>query len=194
MLRDISLHILDLAQNAITAKANTVEIGVCSDPGRNWLTVSIQDDGSGMSEDFLAAVTDPFTTSRKTRKVGMGIPFFKLACEQGGGHFTIASQLGKGTELSGVFEISNIDRLPLGDVGETMRFLISGAPELRFLLHLQSDLGEFVFDTQEVKAELEDTPITEYEILQWIKEYVDENVFIIFGGVLNEIISGIKSN
>ena len=189
MLRDISLHILDLAQNAVTAGAGTIRIAVSADTAGNRLAVTIRDDGCGMSEEFLAAVEDPFTTSRKTRKVGMGIPFFKLACEQAGGRFTIRSRQHVGTELSGDFEISNIDRLPLGDLGETMQFLIAGTPERRFLLELQSEKGNFTFDTDLVKAELAETPITEYEILQWMKAYINENVQIIFGGVLNEIVS-----
>lgn len=119
----------------------------------------------------------------------MGIPFFKLACEQGGGRLEIRSKQDVGTKLRGSFEIANIDRLPLGDLGETMEFLISGAPETEFRLELRSSRGTFTFDTEEVKAELEGTPITEYEILQWIKEYINENVEIIFGGVLNEIVS-----
>ncbi|MFR1517307.1 MAG: ATP-binding protein [Clostridia bacterium] len=187
MLRDISLHILDLTQNSVTAGANSIRIAVSAEAA--LLAVQIEDNGCGMSEDFLKAVEDPFTTSRKTRKVGMGIPFFKLACEQAGGRFEIRSKLNAGTKLSGSFEIANIDRLPLGDLGETMEFLISGAPDTRFLLQLRSSKGNFTFDTEEVKAELGDTPITEYDILQWIKEYINENVQIIFGGVLNEIVS-----
>jgi histidine kinase len=189
MLRDISLHILDLTQNSITAGAQIVRIVIAGDLKDEMLTVQIEDNGCGMSEEFLAVVEDPFTTSRKTRKVGMGIPFFKLACEQGGGHMLIDSKQNVGTKLLGSFEIDNIDRLPLGDLGETMQFLISGAPETKFILELQSSKGCFTFHTDEVKAELGDTPISEYEILQWIKEYINENVQIIFGGVLNEIVS-----
>lgn len=194
MLRDISLHILDLTQNSVAAGADRIEITVSASQSRNLLTVSIRDNGCGMSEEFLAAAADPFTTSRKTRKVGMGIPFFKLACEQGGGTLTLNSRRNEGTEIAGSFEISHIDRLPLGSLGDTMQLLISGAPQIRFLLQLESDRESFLFDTEEVQRELEGTPITEYEILQWIKDYIDENVIIIFGGVLNEIIGGTESN
>lgn len=188
MLRDISLHILDLTQNSITAGAAKIEISVSADAQRQILTVQISDNGSGMSDAFLSSVTDPFTTSRTTRKVGMGIPFFKLACEQSGGQMAITSKLNVGTSIKGDFVISNIDRLPLGDLGDTVKFLIAGAPETRFIMNLKSDRGEFVFDTDEVKEELGDTPITAYEILQWINEYINENVINIFGGVLNEIV------
>ena len=189
MLRDISLHILDLTQNSISAGASEIRIDVASDAENERLSVRIEDNGCGMSEAFLASVTDPFTTSRKTRNVGMGIPFFKLACEQGGGRLEIQSQVNVGTALSGDFEISNIDRLPLGDLGETVRFLISGAPQTRFGLTLRSSKGSFLFVTAEVEKELDGVPITEYEILQWICDYINENVQIIFGGVLNEIVS-----
>jgi len=189
MLRDISLHILDLAQNSVTAGAEKIEIVIDCDENSEFLTLSIKDNGCGMTAEFLASVTDPFTTSRTTRKVGMGIPFFKLACEQAGGEFSIYSVMNEGTELKGSLEVENIDRLPIGDVGDTVAFLISSSPQTRFLLTLKSLNGDFCFDTEAVKEEIGEVPITEYEILQWIKEYINENVQIIFGGVLNEIIS-----
>ena len=189
MLRDISLHILDLVQNSISAKADNIVITLSADEIDKYLSLAIKDNGSGMTAEFLAVVTDPFTTSRTTRQVGMGIPFFKLACEQAAGEFMISSVLNEGTVLSGTFEIDNIDRLPLGDVGDSIAFLISSAPDVRFVLNIKSSKGIFKLDTDEIKEQIEDTPITEYEILQWIKDYVNENVQNIFGGVLNEIIS-----
>ncbi len=189
MLRDISLHILDLAQNSVTAKATCIEFDIKCDGDSKFLSLAIRDNGCGMTAEFLASVADPFTTSRKTRSVGMGIPFFKLACEQAGGEFSISSAIDKGTEIKGSFEVDNIDRLPLGDIGDTFAFLISSAPDTRFIMKIESVKGQFEFDTDAVREEIGDMPITEYEILQWIKEYVNENVQIIFGGVLNEIIS-----
>lgn len=189
MLRDISLHILDLAQNSVTAGAETIEIVIECDEKNEFLALSIKDNGCGMSADFLASVTDPFTTSRTTRKVGMGIPFFKLACEQAGGEFSISSVLKEGTELKGSLAVENIDRLPLGNVGSSVTSLILSAPQIRFLVTLKSAKGEFCFDTEAVKEEIGEVPITEYEILQWTEKYINENVQIIFGGVLNEIIS-----
>ncbi|MBP5780230.1 MAG: ATP-binding protein, partial [Clostridia bacterium] len=129
----------------------------------------------------------PFTTSRTERKVGMGIPFFKLACEQTGGDFKITSESGKGTELRGRFVIDNIDRLPLGDIGETVGMLIYESPDLHYIVTLKTSEDEFVFDTDEVREQLEGTPINDFEIVQWIKEYINEGVLNIFGGVLDEI-------
>lgn len=188
MLRDISLHILDLAQNSVTAGARNIKISVSVSNTGKLLTVEIKDDGCGMSPEFLAAVEDPFTTGRKTRKVGMGIPFFKLACEQAGGSFNITSAAGQGTALKGTFETENIDRLPLGDLGDTIICIISSAQDSEISLEIKSQNGAFKFSTLDVKEEIGDMPITEYEILQWIKEFINENVQIIFGGVLNEII------
>ena len=122
MLRDISLHIHDLTENSIAAGARLVSIKLVAENG--MLTLEIGDNGKGMSPEMLSRVEDPFTTSRTERKVGMGIPFFKLACEQAGGDFKITSEPGKGTELKGRFVIDNIDRLPLGDIGETVGAVI----------------------------------------------------------------------
>ena len=185
MLRDISLHIHDLTENSIAAGARLVTIKLVAENG--MLTLEIGDNGKGMSPEMLSRVEDPFTTSRTERKVGMGIPFFKLACEQTGGDFKITSESGKGTELRGRFVIDNIDRLPLGDIGETVGMLIYESPDLHYIVTLKTSEDEFVFDTDEVREQLEGTPINDFEIVQWIKEYINEGVLNIFGGVLDEI-------
>ena len=185
MLRDISLHIHDLTENSIAAGARLVTIKLVAENG--MLTLEIGDNGKGMSPEMLSRVEDPFTTSRTERKVGMGIPFFKLACEQTGGDFKITSEPGKGTELRGRFVIDNIDRLPLGDIGETVGMLIYESPDLHYIVTLKTSEDEFVFDTDEVREQLEGTPINDFEIVQWIKEYINEGVLNIFGGVLDEI-------
>lgn len=187
MLRDISLHIHDLAENSIAAGASQIDMTVCA-KSDGFLYVEIKDNGCGMSEELLVCVTDPFTTGRTTRKVGMGIPFFKMACEQAAGIFQIDSEIGKGTHTRGSFQIHHIDRLPLGDLGETVTLLILEKPEIRYTLTLTSQKGTYVFDTDAIRAVLEDTPIQEYEILQWIKGYVEDHARNIFGGVLDEIV------
>ncbi len=185
MLRDISLHIHDLSENSITAGATLIRISLSAEDG--ILTFRLSDNGKGMSPELLARVEDPFTTSRTERKVGMGIPFFKLACEQTGGAFKIESEPGKGTVLTGKLVIGNIDRIPLGDVGETVSMLILESPDPRFVVELAARGDSFVLDTDEVREQLDGAPISDFEILQWIKEYVNEGVLNIFGGVLDEI-------
>ena len=190
MLRDISLHILDLTQNSIRAEAERIDISLSADRMAGLLHITIEDNGRGMSKEFLAAAEDPFTTSRTTRKVGMGIPFFKLACVQSGGKFNLDSEEGKGTKISGTMGIDSIDRLPLGNLGGSVKVLIMGSPAVRFVLTLSADGKKAVIDTDEIKAQLGDVPIEEREILDWIEDFINENVANIFGGVLNEIIGG----
>ena len=187
MLRDISLHIHDLAQNSIAAGASQIQIEVRT-VSEGYLYVQIEDNGCGMSPELLQKVTDPFTTGRTTRKVGMGIPFFKMACEQANGSFEIHSVLGEGTRTGGSFQINHIDRLPLGNLGETVMMLIMENPDNRYVLSLSSSSGTYVLDTNQIKEVLDGVPIDAYEILQWIKEYVENHTLEIFGGVLDEII------
>ena len=106
-MREISLNILDIAQNSVKAEASKVEIGILAE--NNLLTIYVSDNGKGMSKEFLASVTDPFTTTRTTRKVGMGIPLFKMAAESTGGSFSIESELGKGTTTTATFVIDRND-------------------------------------------------------------------------------------
>ena len=120
MMTEISLNILDVAQNSISAGAKLIEISVVADIKSDTLTVVIKDNGCGMDEEKLKKVIDPFFTTRTTRKVGLGIPFYKLAAENTGGTFNITSQLGLGTTVTAVFGLSHIDRMPLGDINFTI--------------------------------------------------------------------------
>ncbi|MDR1093080.1 MAG: ATP-binding protein, partial [Clostridiales bacterium] len=133
-MRELSLHILDIVQNSIGAGAKTVRIGVAADTARDCLTIIIADDGKGMTKEFAENVTDPFTTTRTTRKVGMGLALFKAAAEDSGGSLKIESELGKGTTVTAVFGLSSIDRVPLGDLAGTMITLIRGAPDVDYVL------------------------------------------------------------
>lgn len=185
MLRDISLHIHDLSENSISAGATLLKCQLKASD--NILYFNLIDNGKGMDSDMLSKVEDPFTTSRTTRKVGMGIPFIKLACEQSGGSFRIESRPGVGTTLYCTFIIDNIDRLPLGDIGETVSMILLESPDLHLIFELSSEKGEFAFDTNEIKEAIGDDDLTDADTLQWIKEYFAENVSLIFGGILNEI-------
>ena len=185
MLRDISLHIMDLSQNSIRAEAKMVRISLVAEDG--FLNVSIEDNGLGMDKDYLKKVEDPFTTERTTRKVGMGIPFFKQACLTAEGDFSLQSELNQGTTIKGSFMIKSIDRIPLGDIGETIKYLIINDENIRYILDVKKDCNEFQFDTDVIKETLEGVPINQQEILEWIKEYINDNVSNIFGGVLDEI-------
>ena len=174
-MKDLSLHILDIVQNSITAGAMNVKIKLVDSDSRDLIYIAVRDDGVGMSEDFLNKVMDPFTTSRTTRNVGLGIPLLKSAAVMTGGDLEISSEQGKGTDISVSFKKSNIDCPPLGDIDSTVITLIQGSPELNFFLSYETDKGEFTMDTMEFKNELGDIPLCEPEVLTWIGEWFREN-------------------
>lgn len=173
-MKELSLHILDIAKNSVKAGATKIEITVCEDEAQDKLTIKIKDNGCGMSKEFLAKVRDPFTTTRKTRKAGLGIPLFEAAAVQSGGSLDIQSEEGIGTEVVAVFGYSSIDRAPLGSISETIEVLISGSPEIRFLYNYIKNGMEFKFDTAEIKKQLGGIPLSQPEILSWIGEYIEE--------------------
>lgn len=181
-MREIALNILDIAENSVKANAKLVEIDVVA--ADDLLTVSIVDDGTGMDKKFLARVTDPFTTTRTTRKVGMGIPLFKMASEMAGGQFEISSEKGVGTSVKATFQINHIDRAPLGDVADTMVTLLSSEKDTDFRLHIAVDNNTFDFDTRELKAELGGIPVDTPEILVFVRDMIKDNIINIGGAKL----------
>ena len=174
-MTEISLNILDIAENSTAAGAGLIEILVEIDETENYLRTMIRDNGCGMSEDQLSHVTDPFYTTRTTRKVGLGIPFFKEAAELAGGSFRIESERGKGTTVEAVFEYTNIDRMPLGDISGTIRTLIEGHPDRDFLYTYTHNGCTYTMDTRQMREILGDVPLCEPEVLQYISEYLNEN-------------------
>lgn len=177
MMPEISLNILDVAQNSVTAKASLVRIGICADPGRDTLTVSIEDNGCGMSEETAKRAIDPFYTTRTTRKVGLGLSFLKLAAELTGGHFELKSRLGEGTEVTAVFGLTHIDRMPLGDMAGTMTSLIGTSPDMDFVLEYSYDGNGFEADTRSFREILGgEVSLSEPEVLGFISGYIEENM------------------
>lgn len=184
-MKDLSLHLMDIAQNSITAGATVIKISmICRD---DFLICRLSDNGCGMDEDMLAKVTDPFTTTRTTREVGMGIPLFKLSAEMTGGSFEIKSDKGKGTTAEACFVISSIDRIPLGNVDETLKALIMANPETDYEISFQSGQNFFELKTADIKKYLDGVSISNFEVADWIAEKIREGMKVVFGGVLNEI-------
>ncbi len=182
-MRDLSLHLLDLAQNSITAGASLVSIRITEDD-RGWLTMILEDDGKGMPPELLARVTSPFATTRTTRKVGLGIPMMMENAEKAGGSLKIESQVGKGTVMTVTMDRKNIDCLPLGDLGGTLLSLILAHPTRPdFLFEGKSPRGECSFDTRAVRGALgNDIPLNEPEVAEWLRQAIGEEIDPIFGG------------
>lgn len=179
-MREISLHILDILTNSISANAKNIKLEVIVKD--NLLTIRVIDDGKGMSEDFLARVVDPFQTTRTTRKIGMGIPLLKQAAETAGGNFKIESKLGQGTTVEASFEIDHIDRSPLGNLAHALVPVISEDFELE--MHYEVNDKVFNFDTKQIKEILEGVPIDSQEILTYLSGYLEENIQNTNGGYI----------
>lgn len=181
-MREIALHLLDIAENSVAAQAHTIRIQVCEDLVADRLSASVADDGKGMDAETVARVVDPFVTSRTTRKVGLGIPLLKAAAEACNGSLTIRSQVGHGATLEVDFQHSHIDRMPLGDLASTLLTLVVAYPHIRWLLDYTAvpaagqPVQAFQFDTQPILEELGDVPLTEPEVLAFIRSYLEQGL------------------
>ena len=183
-MRELALNILDIAENSLSAGAKLVEIRVIADLPADRLTISVRDDGCGMDAEMLARVTDPFTTSRTTRKVGMGIPLFKFSAESAGGSFDIRSEKGKGTLVTAQYSVGHVDRMPLGDFGGVVLQLVTMNPAVDFYVLAKNGESEGVLDTREMREVLGDIPLSHSEVRGFLKDYIKENLVDIFGGRL----------
>ena len=181
-MKELSLNILDISHNSVKSNADCISITVSESIKNDVVSIEITDNGCGMDEDFLSRVTDPFVTTRTTRKVGLGIPLLRQHALDTEGSFKIESKIGEGTTVYASFKLSHLDRAPLGDLPSTVVSLISAAPDIRFIYKHITDSGSFEFDTQTVKAELDGISLAEPEILVWIGEYIKENLQSINGG------------
>lgn len=179
-MREIALHILDIAENSITAGANQVKIQIDEDLNNDLLQIKILDNGKGMDAETVEKITDPFITSRTTRKVGLGIPFFKAAAEACDGCFTIESQPGVGTDVSVSFKHSHIDRMPLGDITSTFLSVLISTPDIHWVFEHKVNGKTFIFDDQPLKEALDGLPLTEPAVLKYIRESFEEGIKMLY--------------
>lgn len=173
---ELSLHILDIAENAVRAQAKTVTITLIEDPQTDRLTLEVRDDGKGMTADELKRVLDPFYTTKKVRRVGLGLPMLAQAAQNAGGEFEIESKPSEGTAVKVAFRLSHIDRQPLGNLQGTLETLIAGNPDIHFIYRHRREQKEYVLDTDEIKREIEDIPINHVEVLKFIRQDVTEGL------------------
>jgi len=181
-MQDISLHLLDIIENSVRAKARNVKIRVIKDVGENLLRLIVEDDGSGMDSETLAMAQNPFYTSKAQRekKVGLGIPLFKQNAELSNGSFNMSSQPGFGTVLTVDFGLNHIDRMPLGNLKATLLGAIVGHPEVDFqIILINHDGGKensFHFETAAIKEELGDIPLTYPDVIEYIDQSLNEGI------------------
>lgn len=181
-MRELALHILDIVENSIRAKATRVEIAVDEDIVRDTLAIEIKDNGQGMDAEFLRKATDPFVTTRQTRKVGLGLALLKAAAEACDGKFCINSEVGRGTVVQALFRYSHIDRMPLGNVADTVYTLIVLNPQVDFRYSHTFSGRSWVLDTRDVKERLELDSLAYPEVLGWVRDYLSEGINYIYKG------------
>lgn len=186
-MRELSLNMMDIAQNSISAGASLITLEVEEDLTRDLLRISVKDNGRGMTPEQVQNVTDPFYTTRTTRNVGLGVPLFKMEAEMTGGHFTIDSTVGVGTDLTAVFHPSSVDMIPLGDINGTVQLLVTGNPERDFLYSRRyKDHGgerDFTLDTRELREVLGgEVALNAPEVVLWVKDYLEEQTHYVLTG------------
>lgn len=180
-MKEISLHLLDIAENSVAADSKNISIHVHEDLFDDRLTACVIDDGRGMDAATVQQVQDPFYTTRTTRNVGLGIPLLKLAAEMADGNLSLQSDLGKGTWVEAEFRHSHIDRMPLGDLSSTFLTLLISHPQMdwTFLYRVTDKYQQsrdFLFESAELKSELGDISLTEPEVLTFLRGMFEEGI------------------
>jgi len=175
-MKDLSLHILDIVQNSVVAQASIIDIKIEVDKKNDYLAVIITDNGKGMSPEFLQRVTDPYTTTRTTRKVGLGLPLLKQSAEQTGGQLLIESTEGKGTTLKALLNPHHIDCLPFGDIAGVIALLVCSYPNTNFHFTQIYNTNKFSISTVELADALEGIPLNDPSVYPLIKELIGSNL------------------
>ena len=181
-MRELSLNVMDVAQNSVRAEASLVYITVSESDKNDSLEIVISDNGCGMTEEQVKQVVDPFFTTRTTRKVGLGVPLFKMSAEQTGGSFSITSEIGRGTETRASYVKSHVDMTPLGDINSTISILIRCNPDIDFVYTRATDGGSFTLDTRELREVLEGVSLDTPDVVEWIEQFLKEQTENICGG------------
>lgn len=174
-MRELSLHILDIVENGVDAGAGLIDISILEEKAKNTLTVVVEDDGRGIKEGALEKVLDPFYTTRRTRRVGLGLSLFRESSRRCDGAFTITSREGEGTRVTATFRLDHIDLPPFGNIAGCISALIAGHPEVDLVYTHRINGGEFCFDTREIKSELEGIAINEPKVLKYLVGVIRES-------------------
>lgn len=182
-MRELALNVMDVAQNSLSAGATLVKISVEENAKADTLTITVEDNGKGMSEEQVKNVTDPFYTTRTTRDVGLGVPLFKMEAEMTGGSFSINSVQKVGTKLEAVFKPSSVDMIPLGDINNIAMLLITCNidTDFEYTRTVADEHKGFSLKTTELREILGDVPLNSPEVVLWIKDYLEENTKEMYG-------------
>lgn len=175
-MTELALNILDIVQNSVRAEATEIRIGICESLAGDRMEITVCDNGKGMDESLLATADDPFTTTRTTRRTGMGLPLLKHHARLTGGDMAISSETGKGTTVKAWFGLKHVDRQPLGDISGIVTILISANPGIEFIYEHKTDSGSYRFSTAEAREVLETEKFNDYGLLKDIRMMINENL------------------
>ena len=176
-MEDLSLHILDIAENSIQAGASLVIIRIHENIPENCLTLITEDNGRGMNQAIADKAKDPFFTTRTTRRIGLGLALLEQSAKEANGTMEVTSESEKGTRIVVTFENSHIDRKPLGNIVDTLITLIAGNPDRDFLFeYVQNNRKVYSLNTSQIKSELGSIPISDILILEAIKNDVEQGL------------------
>jgi anti-sigma regulatory factor (Ser/Thr protein kinase) len=173
---ELALHILDIAENSVRAGARTVRISLDEQDRADRLTLKVTDDGAGMSEAVLQQALDPFYTSKKVRRVGLGLPMLAEAAQRAGGRFEIDSREGVGTRLTVSFQLSHLDRQPLGDLEGALTTLVAGNAGIDFVYRHRCGKRIFTLDTRRIRRQIGEIPLNHPEVIRFVRQYVREGL------------------
>ena len=175
-MKELAMHVYDLMENSTAANSTEVKLTIRDSLKDNIYAFTIEDHGKGMTPEFMAKVTDPYTTSRTTRKVGLGLPLIKMHTENCGGGMKLQSEVGKGTRLDFWFQHNHWDRPPMGDLAGTIVMLCAAHEDIHIIYKHITDEGEFVFDTDEIHEALDGMSMNDVKVMGWLKDMVQENL------------------
>lgn len=183
-MEELSLHILDIVENSISAGASLVSIYIEVNEIENLIKIVIEDNGKGMSEEEIKKAMDPFYTSKVGKKVGLGLPMFAQIAEACDGYLKIESEKGKGTKVIALMRLDHVDRPPLGDLSSTLFGIIVGHSDVDFSIHIRSDKGEVRIDTREIKEVLGGNSLTHPKVIGYVRESIESEIKgILKGGI-----------
>ena len=171
---ELASHILDIAENSVRAGARLIEIDIDEDTANDSLSIEIIDDGQGMKQEETKKALDPFYTTKTVRRVGLGIPLLSDAAKRAGGYLRLESKEGKGTRIKATFQLSHVDRQPMGNIISTLIILIAGNSDVDFFYKCRHTDRRFELDTREIRKEIMDVPINHPEILKYIRGVLEE--------------------
>jgi signal transduction histidine kinase len=174
-LRELSLHILDLVENALRAGATVIAVSVEQDEQADRLLIRVEDDGPGLEQPMERAL-DPFFSTKPGKKTGLGLALFRFRLEQAGGRLTLARSPLGGLEVRGEMRLGHVDRSPLGDLASTVASVVCTNPGVELRARLRVGGREMSFSSTEIARGIPFGSRTEIAVARVMKTRIAEGL------------------